>query len=111
MIPRPVLAIIERRSGGLCELCGGKATNTHHRRSRGMGGSRDPVTNSVVNLLRLCGSGTTGCHGHIERNRTWAYENGLLVPRYGPPVGTVPVHLQVGLVLLTPQGGYQPVGQ
>lgn len=44
-----------------------------------MGGSSALDTNSPANLLLLCGTGTTGCHGWIESNRTKALERGWLV--------------------------------
>lgn len=44
-----------------------------------MGGSRDPRTNDPRNLVLLCGSGVTGCHGEIESNRARAREEGWLV--------------------------------
>lgn len=44
-----------------------------------MGGSRRPELNTPANLILVCGSGTTGCHGRIESNRTRAYEDGLLL--------------------------------
>lgn len=57
----------------------------HHRRPRGMGGSRLTDTNQPQNLLTLCGSGTTGCHGRVESNRAWAIEHGLLVRQGDDP--------------------------
>jgi hypothetical protein len=56
--------------------------NLHHRRPRGMGGSKDPRINDPANLLALCGSGTTGCHGLIESYRERSYEHGWLL-RHG----------------------------
>lgn len=44
-----------------------------------MGGSRDPRTNDPRNLVLLCGSGVTGCHGEVESNRTRARDEGWLV--------------------------------
>lgn len=32
-----------------------------------------------ANLIALCGSGTTGCHGWVESNRHKARELGLLI--------------------------------
>jgi hypothetical protein len=46
-----------------------------------MGGTRVAEINQPANLLALCGSGTTGCHGWVESNREQAYELGLLVRR------------------------------
>lgn len=54
--------------------------SVHHRQPRGMGGSSLDV-NRASNLLLLCGSGTTGCHGMVESQRVLAYAHGWLVPR------------------------------
>ncbi len=105
-----VHALLRERSVGRCEMCGGPATNTHHRRPRGMGGSKDPATNTPANLVRVCGSGSTGCHGWIESNREAARDCGYLVGQGHDPA-TVPVLLMTsgGLfewVLLDADGGY-----
>ena len=51
-----------------CARCGKDVTyiqsSIQHRKARGMGGTNDPSINSPANLIVLCGSGTTGCHGH-----------------------------------------------
>lgn len=44
-----------------CRLCERPATNTHHLLYRSHGGDDVPE-----NLIPLCGSGTTGCHGKIH---------------------------------------------
>lgn len=44
-----------------------------------MGGTRKPDSNSPANLLVLCGTGTTGCHGWIESHRLEGYENGIIL--------------------------------
>lgn len=51
----------------------------HHRYPRGMGGSSNPEINSTANLMVLCGTGTTGCHGWVEAHRGQAREDGLLL--------------------------------
>lgn len=66
------------------------------------------MTNSVVNLLRLCGSGTTGCHGLIEANRELSRDLGLLVRRTVSDIAAVPVTLACGRVLLCLDGTYAP---
>ncbi len=76
--------IVWARAGGRCEVCAGPLAGAlgfsiHHRLPRRMGGSRRPELNTPANLLAVCGSGTTGCHGRIESNRTRAYEDGLLL--------------------------------
>jgi hypothetical protein len=50
-----------------CAVCGtgrGAGLSAHHVLPRGRGG--DDVT---ANLVALCGSGTTGCHGDVEHYR------------------------------------------
>src|SRR6476660_6104163 len=44
-----------------CRICGGRAGTLHHLVPRSLGGD-----DCVDNLVALCGSGTTGCHGLIE---------------------------------------------
>lgn len=103
------------RAGGLCEISGvplagvrGEDFHVHHRRPRRMGGSRDPETNDVENLLLL----SPEAHEHVERNRTEAYERGWLVRQDAVPAA-VPVVVMVdgrpALVLLTDDAGYAPV--
>lgn len=50
-----------------------------------MGGTRDSAANSPANLIALCGSGTTGCHGWVESHREQARADGYLVPRGSDP--------------------------
>jgi hypothetical protein len=56
-----------------------------HRRARGMGGSKDPETNDPANLVLVCGSATTGCHGYIEQHREHAIRRGFNVPQRKRP--------------------------
>lgn len=72
-----------------------------------MGGSRDPKIHSPANLLLLCGSGTTGCHGWVESNRAEARDLGLLLYRAQDPV-QIPVQLRYGTTRLRDDGGRQP---
>lgn len=82
-------ALVEARDGNRCVRCGKSVSRTddslHHRIPRGRGGE-----NSAENLLLLDGSGTTGCHGWAEQNRTAAYRLGYLVPT-GVDPADVPV--------------------
>ncbi len=99
-----VFQLLLIRSGGLCEArterClapGGVLVgmprdrlSIQHRRARGMGGSRLADTHNLANLLAVCGSGVTGCHGWIEcQERAAAEVRGLWVRheyREGVPV-------------------------
>ena len=101
---------LRARSGGMCELCGvTPATNAHHRRPRGMGGTTQEI-HGVQWLLHLCGNGnTTGCHGGVERARDYSYESGWLIRSGEPrPAEEVPVRLALGWAYLTTTGGYLP---
>lgn len=70
MDPRPRKRIVgsqgwwkaqHRRKTGRCSLCRRTAkTSWHHLVDRSLGG--DDIE---VNLIELCGGGTTGCHGDI----------------------------------------------
>ena len=85
--------IVVDRDQCCCVLCGSEVTDSElwegrgtrwsiqHRLARQAGGTRDSAINSPSNLLVLCGSGTTGCHGWVERNPTAAEELGLSVRR------------------------------
>lgn len=81
---------IYRRAFFECEFCGTESfsfgISIHHRKPRGMGGTKKKEINDPSNLLLLCGSGTTGCHGWIESHREQAYEMGLLVKQSDNPV-------------------------
>lgn len=72
-----VRGIIAARSGGVCEVCGAApAVEMHHRRARGIGGSKRPDTSLVSNGLHVCGQD----HRLIESRRGLALLLGWLVP-------------------------------
>jgi hypothetical protein len=75
-----------------------------------MGGSRDPETNDVENLMLL----SPEAHEHVEKNRTEAYERGWLVRQDAIPAA-VPVVVMVdgrpALVLLTDDAAYAPADE
>jgi len=107
-----VRRLVFNRAGGCCEVCGREITDgvprsLHHRRPRGMGGSKRPETNGAANALLVDGDGVAGCHGWIESHRTEALELGLLVPQGRIPAD-VPVTLLAGVVLLDDYGNYVP---
>ncbi|MCT9932405.1 HNH endonuclease [Planotetraspora sp. A-T 1434] len=71
-------ALVEARDSNRCVRCGKPTArdgdSLHHRLPRGRGGG-----NTAENLILLDGSGTTGCHGWVEKNRAAAYRLGYLV--------------------------------
>lgn len=95
-------AIVKARSGGMCEVCGGKpSTNWHHRQNRSVGGRWD-----AANGLAVCGTGTTGCHGYITTNPQAAREQGWSVPSHLDPARTPAWIARRGFVLLNSVGDY-----
>ena len=88
------------RSAGMCERCGCIPwVEAHHRRARGMGSTKRPETNSIVNALGLCGV----CHRHVESWRLEAMECGWLVRQAHDPA-LVPVLYRRQWALLTAEG-------
>ena len=69
-----------------------------------MGGSRWPGINLPSNLLTLCGSGTTLCHGWVTDHPGEARDAGLSVSLHADPAG-VPVETWQGLLMLDNDGG------
>ena len=117
---KDVREIVLDRARHSCERCGNLLGmnmfySIHHRIPRGMGGSDRAELNLPSNLMALCGSGTTGCHGWIESNRSSSYEDGWLCYRNDDPA-TVVVKIanpqQTGdrfqYVFLTDDGTYKP---
>lgn len=102
-----VRARVMARSGGFCEArisgCWDEASQLHHRRARGMGGSKDPRTGGAANAAAVC----LPCHDHLERHRTEARGLGWLV-RQGADPAQVPVYRYRQWVLLDDQGGVSP---
>ena len=74
------------RADYCCERCGigcawGTGGQIHHRRPRGMGGTRRASSNTAPALALLCPT----CHGEIESNRDQAREEGWLVRQGDDP--------------------------
>ena len=80
---------VDTRDKHSCVKCGvslhSTAGSRHHRKLRSQGGKHD-----VENLILLCGSGTTGCHGWVHANPKEAYAGGFIVRSSKLPV-SVPV--------------------
>lgn len=80
--PAKVMRLLRERSGGLCELgivCLGRAaaTDPSHRMAKGMGGTKDPRSNTAANNLHSCRK----CHDVVERDPAAAYANGWKIRR------------------------------
>ena len=98
--------MVYERSGGVCEQCGLRSVNVqyHHRRPRGMGGSRAKDTNSASNCVLVCEQ----CHRFIESYRHEFLERGWLVAQ-GKSPGETPIWRHSHWVLLDDHGCVIPV--
>ena len=69
-----------------------------------MGGTRRDDANSPANLVLLCGSGTTSCHGTVERRRGEAFDRGVLVRQNADPSQVAIEHAVHGWCYLSDDG-------
>jgi hypothetical protein len=98
-IPLKVRRLLREREGNVCAKCGERAANNaHHRKNRSQGGK-----DVLSNLLLLCGSGTTGCHGWVTENPRTSYLLGFSVKSWGDPAST-PVFYRGQLLFLDDAG-------
>ena len=85
-----VADLVVTRAGGVCERCRSRpAEQIHHRRPRGMGGTKKPDVAS--NLVHICAR----CHREVERFRMQAIWDGWIVRQSHDPIRT-PVRLMPG---------------
>lgn len=104
------LLVHARAGGGVpewrrCERCGSSAQGSlQHRIKRSHGGEW-----SAVNIVWLCGDGTRGCHGWVERHPIEAEPDGWALPSFRIPELVAIRHYLWGRVLLTPDGMYRTV--
>ena len=111
-----VEAILERAQYS-CEACGslvgdrrGEDWSVQHRLPRRMGGTRWRGVNLPSNLMILCGSAVTGCHGFAESKRAAALAAGWLLSSNPDPT-TTPALVCKRWVLLTNEATYKEVGR
>lgn len=71
-----------------------------------MGGTRWPGINSPANLMLVCGSGTTLCHGVIENYRAGAVAAGWLVLSRIDPARVAVLITRDRYIYLTEDGHY-----
>ena len=99
-VPYKTLRLVLDRAQDCCERCGvGNPADVHHRRARGMGGTKDPEIHAAEALVVLC----RDCHHWIETNRAVAEGQGWLVPRRDPRhPRDVPVFIGGAWYIVTP---------
>lgn len=95
--------LVRARDGDQCRRCHREYQQIHHRKPRGMGGTRDPLINSPSNLVCVCQT----CHQWIETHRVDALRDGWLVSQWGDPAST-PIVINHLPVWLSPDGLSHP---
>jgi hypothetical protein len=102
------------RDGNHCRRCGRSIVDfpasLHHRQPKGSGGGSPARYDRVENLITMCGSGTTGCHGWAH-TATERYDLGWLVHRWDEPSEIPLVDLAGRTFLLTEEGTVVGVGR
>lgn len=100
--------LVEDRAKGICEMCGAPVGmgQIHHRKPRGMGGTKNVASRSPSNALFV----HFRCHEWIERNRTEAYHMGYLVHQ-AEESSEKPVLLSTGWFVLTDDGTLLPASE
>ena len=102
--------LVHMRDEWRCIRCGSSMYNNyfgedqHHRRMRS---HKFPGLHAADNIIDLCGSGTTGCHGYVHQHPTESYENGWLVHSYEDPA-EVPINIRGLWYLLKKDGTKVP---
>lgn len=83
-VPQAVRDVVLERDEQQCRRCWrsivGRPYSIHHRKLRSRGGD-----DSLPNLVTLCGSGTTGCHGWVHANPEKATTHGWMVESWRKP--------------------------
>ncbi|KAB8186950.1 hypothetical protein FH608_046530 [Nonomuraea phyllanthi] len=110
----PLKAQARRRDGDRCVKCGVHlygGGNVHHRRNRGLGGSSK--ANVISNLITLCGTPLTLCHGEVtlKPEKCDAFGNGWRLSTNGTSnPATEPVLVEwLGWALPLADGTWQAI--
>lgn len=95
---------ITARAGGICERCADAPVQQwHHRRPRGMGGTKRASTQQAANGFAIC----EPCHRHIEtQSRYDAISSGWLVHQYREPADVALLY-RGRMALLDNEGGIE----
>ena len=76
-VPKRIAKLVDERDDQSCLNCGNSLEvvegSRHHRQRRRVGG------HTPQNIVLLCGSGTTGCHGFMHANPAQARAAGYIV--------------------------------
>lgn len=94
---------VDERDRQCCARCGQYIVggSRHHRKLRRYG------DHGAANLILLCGSGTTGCHGWVHAHPKLSYAQGWMIRGHGTPCEVPLYHRTIGSwVLLLDTGSF-----
>lgn len=100
--PRRNVELVRQRDEGRCVRCGAWGGNVHHRMMRSQA-PKDAV-HRVENMIVLCGSGVTGCHGWVHAHPRESYESGWLVRSWQSPLEEPVTYVGGGQFYLSSRG-------
>jgi hypothetical protein len=83
-MPKWLADYVLERADWCCDWCGhsivGQPFSRQHRRAHGRGGRAGGELHTAANVIALCGTATTGCHGRAEnQERALAYRLGFAI--------------------------------
>lgn len=111
-------ALVKERDEWRCAACGDPVKGTpgvdfsiQHRVARGPGGTPDPRINSPINLILLCGSATTLCHGKAESRDPEMHRRGFWLKQSERPQLHPVDHAVHGWVYLLDDGTWMPADE
>jgi hypothetical protein len=108
---RKTCDLVDARDECCCVRCGRSLYSVltfsrHHRRMRS---HSFPGLHETSNVIDVCGSGSTGCHGFIHSHPQFAYSQGWLLHSWDEHPDRIPIHTyRHGWVLLDDQGNWKP---
>ena len=108
---RLVKQLVDLRDQARCVRCGvdlrGRMASRHHRKLRSR--CSGPELHSPSNLILLCGSGNTFCHGWVHAHPEQATQLGLMVHSWDNPAQVPVKTFRDGWIQLNNDGSYQEV--
>jgi hypothetical protein len=110
---RKTCNLVDERDGCCCVRCGKSLYSalTFSRHHRLMRSHAFPGLHGTSNLILLCGSGTTGCHGWVHAHPSESYRNGWLVRSTNYPDEMPVMDHRHGWVLLDDEGHWTPADE
>ena len=105
---RLVCELVDRRDEYCCVRCGryliGNPASRHHRKLRSQASLAE--VHNPSNLILLCGTGTTGCHGWVHAHPAEACRYGWMVRSYREVWDIAVLSKKHGWIFLDDDGGW-----